>query len=192
MIWSQHPKSNLNHLRPGEQHACKTTLPTKAHRSSPQARECSGSADNPAFVSWISQHSSEPGAHCDRAQTESAVTAADNAWDHAEESGDTAFIDALLLPEYRSVNVDGSIHDKAAILASTKKNLGSTSTAAADEAWHAAHPRLTSIVITGDIAVITFTLNKPNAPKRVMSCDIFVYREGHWHALYSQHTAAGD
>jgi hypothetical protein len=124
-------------------------------------------------------------------QTESAVTAVDNAWGHAEESGDTAFIDALLLPEYRSVNVDGSVHDKAAILASTKKNLGSTNTAAADEAWQAAHPQLTSVVITGDIAVLTFTLNKPDAPKRVMSCDIFVYREGHWHALYSQHSAAG-
>jgi hypothetical protein len=124
-------------------------------------------------------------------QTEAAVTAADKAWGHAEESGDIAYIDALLLPEYRSVNVDGSVHDKAAILASTKKNLGSTKRAAADETWRAAHPHLTSVEITGDIAVLTFTLNKPDTPSRVMSCDIFVYREGHWHALYSQHPAAG-
>lgn len=124
-------------------------------------------------------------------QTEAAVTAVDNAWGHAEESGDTAYIDALLLPEYRSVNVDGSVHDKAAILASTKLNLGSTKRTAADEAWLATHPSLTSVVITGDMAVLTFTLNKPDTPKRVMSSDIFVYREGRWHALYSQHTAAG-
>jgi len=30
--------------------------------------------------------------------------------EHAEESGDIAYIDALLLPEYRSVNVDGSFN----------------------------------------------------------------------------------
>ena len=60
---------------------------------------------------------------------------------------------------------------------------------------HATHlakqSSLTSVVITGDMAVLTFTLNKPDTPKRVMSSDIFVYREGRWHALYSQHTAAG-
>jgi len=124
-------------------------------------------------------------------RTEAAVTAADNAWEHAEESGDIAYIDALLLPEYRSVNVDGSFKDKAAILASVKKNVGSTKRAAAYEAWYATHPYLMSVEINGDTAVLTFTLNKPDTPKLVMSCDIFVYREGHWHGLYSQHTAAG-
>jgi hypothetical protein len=123
-------------------------------------------------------------------RTEAAVVAADNAWEHAEESGDVAYIDALLLPEYLSVNVDGSFNDKEAIFGFTKKNLGSTRRAAADEAWHATHPYLVSVEITGDIAVLTFTLNKPDTPKRVMSCDVFVYREGHWHALYSLHTAA--
>jgi hypothetical protein len=123
-------------------------------------------------------------------RTETAIVASDKARSHAEEFGDIAYIDALLLPEYRSVNVDGSIHDKAAILGSAKKHIGATTAPAANDAWRAAHPSLTSVEINGDTAILTFTLNKPDAPKRVMSCDIFVYREGHWHALYSQHTAA--
>jgi hypothetical protein len=45
--------------------------------------------------------------------------------------------------------------------------------------------------MNGDVAILTFVLDKGAAPKPVMSCDIFVYRDGHWRALYSQHTEAG-
>jgi len=122
--------------------------------------------------------------------TPDAVIAADQAWDEAETSANTNYIDALLLPEYRSVSSDGSTHDKAAILASARKNAGSTERAAAADKWRAAHPHHTSVHLIGDTAILTFTLDKPG-PKPVMSCDIFVYREGHWHAIYSQHTEAG-
>jgi hypothetical protein len=122
--------------------------------------------------------------------TQEVVVAIDNAWEKAEESGDTAYIDALLLPDYRSVNVDGSSNDKAAILALARKNASSTKRATADEEWRVTHPYLMSVKIIGDTAVLTFTLNKPDSPRRIMSCDIFVYREGHWRALYSQHSTA--
>jgi hypothetical protein len=119
--------------------------------------------------------------------TKDAVITADRAWDDAESSGNADFINALLLPEYRSVSSDGSVHDKAAILASAQKNIGHPERAAAANKWRAAHPSITSVQISRDMAVVTFSLDRGDS-KPVMSCDIFVYREGHWHAIYSQHT----
>lgn len=122
--------------------------------------------------------------------TEAAVIADDNAWEKAEEAGDTAYIDRLLLPEYRSINVDGSINDKDAILAGARKS--SPERTAKIHAWLAAHPQKTSVIIIGDTAVLTFALARSGGSTPIMSCDIFVYRDGHWRALYSQHTAAGN
>jgi hypothetical protein len=123
-------------------------------------------------------------------RTEAAVIAADDGWGEAEDAGNSAFVDALLLPEYRSISSDGSVHDKAAILASVKKRAGTPSSAADTAKWKVAHPSRTSVVITGDTAILTFTLNRPGAPASVLSSDIFIYRAGHWHALYSQHSEA--
>ena len=119
--------------------------------------------------------------------TEAAVIADDKGWDEAEGEGDTAFIDRLLMPEYRSISSDGSVHDKAAIIASARKKTHSLEA----EKWRATHPSLTSVVITGDTAILSFTLNRPDLPVRIMSSDIFVYRDGRWRALYSQHSEAG-
>ena len=123
-------------------------------------------------------------------RTEAAVIAADDGWGEAEDAGNSAFVDALLLPEYRSISSDGSVHDKAAILASVKKHAGTPTSAADTAKWKAAHPSRTSVVITGDTAILTFTLDRPGTPASVLSSDIFVYRSGHWHALYSQHSEA--
>ena len=124
-------------------------------------------------------------------KTAAAVIAADDGWLKAEETGDTAYVDNLLLPEYRSVNADGSVHDKAAILASAHKNVGSTARTLADEKWLAAHPMGTAVLIQGDTAIVTFYLKPLGPEKGIMSSDIFVYRDGQWHAIYSQHTDAG-
>jgi hypothetical protein len=123
-------------------------------------------------------------------RTEAAVIATDDNWGKAEESGNFAFVQGLLLPEYRSISSDGSVHDKAAILASVKKRAGTPGNSASVERWKTAHPSRTSTVITGDTAILTFTLNRPGSPAAVLSSDIFVYREGRWRALYSQHSEA--
>jgi hypothetical protein len=124
-------------------------------------------------------------------KTAAAVIAADDGWEKAEESGDVAYVDNLLLPDYRSVNADGSVHDKAAILANTKNNVGSPDHAAKVAKWQAAHPMDTAAVIQGDTAIVTFHLKPLGPEKGIMSSDIFVYRDGEWHAIYSQHTDAG-
>jgi hypothetical protein len=130
------------------------------------------------------QESSEP-------HTAAAVVAADERWSKAEDIGDIAYINALLLPEYRSISSDGSTDDKATIVARARKNAYTTEGAAKAETWYTAHPYLPVVEINGDVAVLTFILQKGVDPKPVMSCDIFVYRDGHWRALYSQHTEAG-
>jgi hypothetical protein len=124
-------------------------------------------------------------------KTAAAVIAADNGWDKAENTGDVAYVDNLLLPDYRSVSADGSVHDKAAILSNAKKNIGSTDHATKVAKWQAAHPMGTLAMIQGDTAIVTFYLKPLGPEKGVMSSDIFVYRAGEWHAIYSQHTDAG-
>jgi hypothetical protein len=124
-------------------------------------------------------------------KTASAVIAADDGWEKAEESGDVAYVDNLLLPEYRSVGADGIVHNKAAILDNAKRNLDSTEHADKVAKWLAAHPMGSSAVIQGDTAVVTFYLKPLGPEKGIMSSDIFVYRDGQWHAIYSQHTTAG-
>ncbi len=122
--------------------------------------------------------------------TVAALIAADEQWSKAEDTGDTKYLGTLLLPEYRSISSDGSTHDKATIMAHAAKNAKTTEGAATADKWRVAHPYRTSVEINGEVAILTFVLQRGIDPKPVMSCDIFVYRNGHWRALYSQHTEA--
>lgn len=125
------------------------------------------------------------------ARTPDAVKAVDDAWGKAEERGNVAYVDWLLLPGYRSVGRAGEITTRDAILSHTRLNAGSSERAAKIEAWMAAHPIRSEVSIFGDTAVLTWVSMKPGAPLPVSSVDVFVYRDGHWRAVYSQHTDAG-
>jgi hypothetical protein len=46
------------------------------------------------------------------------------------------------------------------------------------------------VVIRGDTAILSFYDPMLGAANGVRSSDVFVYVGGHWHALYSQHSAA--
>lgn len=121
-----------------------------------------------------------------------SVIAVDNHWSQAENTGDVAYLDQMLLPEYRSINPNGTVHPKAALLAHARKNLEPGAAAAAIAAsaeYRKGHPHSTSVVLQGNTAIVTFGSANPGS-ESVMSCDIFVYIDGHWHAIYSQHTTA--
>ena len=120
------------------------------------------------------------------------VTAVEQHWNQAEERGDTAYLDQLLLPEYRSISSDGTARPKAAIMASAARNRGSDATAIADAAYLKAHPSDQTVVVHGDTAIMSFYNPALGAQTGVRSSDILVYRDGHWHALYSQHSKAAD
>ncbi|KAA6462858.1 nuclear transport factor 2 family protein [Acidobacteria bacterium AB60] len=123
--------------------------------------------------------------------TAAAVIEADQRWSTAEEAGDIKFLDALLLPEYRSISSDGSTHDRATIIAHAVKSAKTEEQTAKADKWRTAHPNLPSVEIDGDVAILTAVLQKGTDPKPVMSCDIFLYRDGRWRAFYSKHTEAG-
>jgi hypothetical protein len=119
------------------------------------------------------------------ARTSAAVIAVDDHWLQAEVHGDTAWLDSMLLPEYRSISSDGKVLDKKTLLAHAAKNRGSDRMSKQVEAWLKTHPTRETVVMHGDVAILSFT-NPGTA--RVNSSDIFVYQGGGWHALYSQHS----
>lgn len=125
------------------------------------------------------------------AHNAAAVIAVDQHWLQAELDGDTAWLDAMLLPEYRSVGADGTVHPKATIMAHAAKNRGSDAERRKVEAWLKTHPSGKSVVIRGDTAILSFYDPARGAASDVRSSDIFVYVDGRWHALYSQHSGAG-
>jgi hypothetical protein len=122
-------------------------------------------------------------------RTVAAVIAADKAWGDAEKRGDADYVDKLLLPGYRSVGTDGKIATKAMIVDHARVRGASSAYAKEVDAWKAAHPEHPDVVIADNMAVLTWVAEQAPAG-RVVSCDIFVYRDGRWHGIYSQHTTA--
>jgi hypothetical protein len=123
-------------------------------------------------------------------RTAAAVLAADNGWGDAETRGDVAFVDALLSDGYRSIGHDGKVRTKVEILASTRAKGGTPARAAEVAAWRAQHPTQGNVALFGDTAVLTWMTAGTTNAGMVMSCDIFVYRDGRWRAIYSQHSDA--
>lgn len=122
-------------------------------------------------------------------RTAAGAIATDEHWSRAEIHGDTAFISALLVPEYRSVGPDGVAHSRAMIIAgASKRGADTVASAAAAAAYRAAHPSRTQVLLEGNTAVITFYSPALGADRGVRSSDILVYEDGRWHAVYSQHS----
>lgn len=122
------------------------------------------------------------------AKTAPAVIAVDHHWSRAEENGNTSWLGAMLMPEYRTVEPDGKVGTKSMLLAAAAKH-GATAgmreqNRKQDAAWRNAHPIKTSAVIEGDTALLTFSDPKTG---HIRSSDLFVYKDGRWHALYSSH-----
>jgi hypothetical protein len=124
-------------------------------------------------------------------QTQAGVMAVENHWTLAEMTGDTAWLDRMLLPEYRSVGDNGIAHPKDAIVAGAAKH-ASTSLDQARLDWakyQKEHPSGSAVVLHGNTAIVSFYDLSLGPEKGVKSSDIFVYIDGRWHALYSQHSA---
>lgn len=120
-------------------------------------------------------------------KTPEAVKAVDDAWGDAEAKGDAAFVDRLLLPEYRSIANSGRTTTKAEIVAHTTRDRAPDYARKVAD-WKAQRPSRAEVTLTGDTAIVAWTSTAPGAA--VYSCDVFVYRDGRWRGLYSQHTGA--
>jgi hypothetical protein len=119
-------------------------------------------------------------------KTSAAVIAVDKHWGEAELAGDNAYLDELLLPQYRTVDPSGVAHGKSR---GARKPATPQEQARAKH-WLATHAIEANVVISGDTAVLTWYDPSLGPERGVRSCDIFVYQGGHWHALYSQHSDA--
>lgn len=121
------------------------------------------------------------------AHTKAAVLAVEDHWLRAEGTGDVGWLGQMLLPTYRSVSPDGTVHDRSAIVAGARKNQGSDQAMRKIDAYLKAHPTDTRVLLDGDLAIVSFY--EP-AAQHLRSSDVFVYRQGGWHAIYSQHSMA--
>jgi hypothetical protein len=150
-----------------------------------------------AALAFIASHPHVIDAHAQDAavdetqHSEAGVIAVDNHWSIAELSGDTDWLDHMLLADYRSVGNSGAVHSKAEIVAGAAKRKGTdVAKARLDFAtYQKEHPYGTAVELQGDTAIITFYDTSLGPDKGVKSSDVFVYIDGHWHAMYSQHTA---
>lgn len=119
--------------------------------------------------------------------TSAAVIAVDEHWLRAEEDGDTAWLDAMLLPDFRTIGHDGKVVTKSMLLKSAAKNRGSDKMRKRIDAWLKTHPSKKSVVMHGDVAILSFVNPRTG---HIWSSDTFVYENGHWRALYSQQSAS--
>lgn len=120
--------------------------------------------------------------------TDAALRAVVQHWSQAETDGDTAYLEQLLLPEYRSVDSKGMATPKAKIVDRAKRNQGSDRARHEAEAYRRTHPTEISVVIHGPIGVVSYFNPARGAQSGVRSSDVFVYEGQRWHAIYSQHS----
>lgn len=140
-----------------------------------------------ATVAKVPVHAPDTDAYVDEtAPTSRAVIAVDDHWSRAELRGDTAWLRSLLLPSYRSIRADGSAWNKGMLLAHAAKNRGhGPERLKAFDAWLKTHPMNESVIIHGDVAMLSFSDPKTDD---VRLSNVFVHEKGQWHALYSQLT----
>ena len=106
-----------------------------------------------------------------------AVRGAEDGWSEAFVTGDGAYLERLLAPEYVSVGPTGEAHDKARIVDGARRF------AAAHPNQHAKPMGPTStIAVTGDMALVR------HAGAGDVSVDVFQKRQDRWTAVFSQHT----
>jgi len=142
-----------------------------------------------AFAAQPETAADSPAKETDK--TAAAVIAVDHHWEQAEENGNVSWLDGMLMPDYRSVGTAGTFASKAAIVGHAANNHDAQSMKQKAAEWHETHPVEESVTMHGDTAILSFLSASPETKGRIYSSDIFVYVDGHWRALYSQHNAVG-
>jgi len=122
--------------------------------------------------------------------TDAALRAIINHWDDAELTGDVAYLEQLLVAEYRSVDAKGESHPRAMILEHARRSAGSAEARAARDAFMKAHPSEMAILIHGDTAIVSYFNPSRGVDKSTRGSDVFVYESKRWHAIYSLHNGA--
>jgi hypothetical protein len=111
--------------------------------------------------------------------TEAGVRHAENLWSEAFITGDAAALEALLDPQYVSVNPTGVARPKAQIIGFARD-------------YAAKHPgeHAKPLTDSSTVRVIGKTALVQHHSPQGFSMDLFYYEGGRWKAWYSQHAAA--
>jgi hypothetical protein len=131
-----------------------------------------------------------PGAVDETQHTEAALRAIVEHWTEAEVSGDVAYLDQLLAPEYRSINAKGVSLVRATLLDHARRNTGSAEARKRVEDWKRDHPTDERVTIHGDVAIVSYFDPKLGADSSIRGGDVFVYEGHRWRAIYSLHNGA--
>jgi hypothetical protein len=124
-------------------------------------------------------------------RSEAALRAIADHWGDAETEGDVAYLEQLLVPEYRSISANGASHIRAGILDHAKRNRGHAAEARkAVEAYKQAHPSEKAVVLHGAIGVVSYFNPKRGLDSSIRGSDVFLYEGNRWHAVYSLHNGA--
>lgn len=116
---------------------------------------------------------------------EDSVRRTERAWLVAEFRGDTDTVGCMLEPNYTEISFDGSIHDKAHILAGAAKAKGSTAPIPT-VVW-------TGFVVNGNSATAYSVQDKHDMsgkPVKLFFTDTFIFHDGAWHPYFSVNAAA--
>ncbi len=117
-----------------------------------------------------------PTAALESSPTSDGVKAIEEHWSRAFITGDVAFLDGLLAPDYVSVSSAGVPRDRGAVIALAQAN-------ASKPSLSPPAPVGETISVYGNTALVRF------ASPSERSVDVFYYADGRWHACHSQHTA---
>jgi ketosteroid isomerase-like protein len=123
-----------------------------------------------------------------QAETVATIRQLETRWTQAEATGDHAFLENLLMANYRSVSVSGKVRDKADIIAGAMR-WKSPAMRHMIESYMEVHHVATSVNVQGNTAIVTFYSQLRGEKSGISSCDIFVNVNGQWRALYSQHSS---
>jgi hypothetical protein len=123
--------------------------------------------------------------------TEAALRAIVDHWGDAETDGDVAYLEQLLVSEYRSIDAKGASHVRAGIVDHAKRNRGHAAEAhKARDAYRQAHPTEKAVVIHGPVGVVSYYNPHRGLDSSIRGSDVFLYEGNRWHAVYSLHNGA--
>jgi len=123
-------------------------------------------------------------------RTETALHTIAKHWGEAELTGDVAYLEQLMAPEYKSIDPKGVSHPRAMIIARAKREGGSAEARKRVDAFKQAHPTEMSIVVHGTLGIVSYFNPSRGVDNSIRGSDVFVYEAQRWHAVYSMHNSA--
>lgn len=105
--------------------------------------------------------------------------------------GHVADVDARLVADYLDVESNGRPHTKAELIAHTanRKDIWPGTAAEVALAFHRKYPSINKVVIHGNTAILSYYPADTKALPYILAEDIFVYEDGMWKGILSNHFA---